>query len=61
MCILVSSLYGFVLGLCKGGCVYVHDILCMTMLIVTTKETKTLASRAADQSKSRSNISRVLG
>ena len=24
------------LGLCEGVCVYVHNILCMTMLIVTT-------------------------
>ena len=29
-------LYGFALGLCEGVCVYIHDILCMTMLIVTT-------------------------
>ena len=36
MCMLVSVLYGFALGLCEGACVYVHDILCMTMLIVTT-------------------------
>ena len=36
MCMFVSVLYGFALGLCEGGCVYVHDILCITMLIVTT-------------------------
>ena len=36
ICILVSILYGFALGLCEGVCVYVHDILCMTMLTVTT-------------------------
>ena len=36
VCMLVFVLYGFALGLCEGGCVYVHDILCMTMLIVTT-------------------------
>ena len=36
MCMLVSVLYGFALGLCEGACVYVHDTLCMTMLIVTT-------------------------
>ena len=36
MCMLVSVLYGFALGLCEGACVYVLDILCMTMLTVTT-------------------------
>ena len=36
MCMLVSVLYGFALGLCEDGCVYVHDTLCMMMLIVTT-------------------------
>ena len=32
----VSILYDLPLGLCEGVCVCVHDILCMTMLIVTT-------------------------
>ena len=36
MCMLVSVLYGFALGLYEGACVYVHDILCMMMLTVTT-------------------------
>ena len=36
MCMLVSVLYGFALGLREGACVYVHDTLYMTMLIVTT-------------------------
>ena len=37
---LVLVLYGFALSLCEGACVYVHDILYMTMLIVTTEKMK---------------------
>ena len=36
MCMLVFVLYGFALDLCEGACVYVHDILYMTMLTVMT-------------------------
>ena len=36
MCMFVSVLYGFALGLCEGVYAYVYDILCMTMLTVTT-------------------------
>ena len=36
MCMLVSVCMDLPLGLCEGVCVYVHDILYMTMLNVMT-------------------------
>ena len=62
----VFVLYGFALGLCEGACVYVHDTLCITMLIVTTEDPpepqhQTPCSIAEGRSEMDNNDSPILG